>query len=159
MRCKAYEYWRYIDEVEEEIKRKVLSVKKKCPKIIFKGFEFEGEGPFYRFELDRNDRYPYFKSKGGSFKKRAKDDKQTCMMCGLSVQRNFEETKKAMSKVLEYVKNKFPNSTKKILICENLKQHGEVYKTPTRTGGSSHHTFFPCENYNPDIVWKVLEEI
>ncbi len=157
MRCNDYEYWKLVEEVEQEIRNLIQSIKEYCPKNLLADLRKEPSGIFYRFEIERFDRYPYFIGNKERFKK-AKDNKYRCMMCGLSVYRSYENSKKALEKVLSARLRKFPNLKNqdyRILICENLIDYGELYNTPTI--GSEHYTFFPCSNYNPNDVWKIYE--
>lgn len=159
MNCKSYDYWRYEGEIREDIRESIISIKDKCPREILNHLKFEGEGIFYRFEIDETDTYPYFKSNPDLFKERSRNRKSVCMMCELSVFRSLEETKEALLKVLNSKRRKVPNRfiTPKVVICRNLSKHGEVYNTPSV--GSPHYTFFPCEGYDPERVWTVLEEL
>ncbi len=158
MKYTDYEYWKLMKEVEQEIRNLIQSIKEDCPKNLLADLRKESSGIFYRFEIERSDRYTYFISNKERFKK-AKDNKYRCMMCGLSVYLSYENSKEALGRVLSARSIKFPNLKKqgyKILICENLKDYGELYNTPTI--GSKHYTFFPCSNYNPNNVWKIYEE-
>ncbi len=159
MRCKTYDYWKYIDSVKQNIGQKVRAIKEDCPKNILGKPEDNINCRFFRFQIDEQDLYPYFKGKPSLFLTRARDKKSICIMCGLSTYTSYEETERSMQSVLNArlnkMSSKLPNLNAKILFCDNLAEYGEVYDTSTR--GGKHYTFFPCEGYDPNKVWKVYK--
>ncbi len=150
---RRYDYIKLIDKAnDDEVKSMVSNIKDDCPeKILRKAQQISEEKEIWRFIRGNKDKYPYFISNPKLFKKRAqcgKDKFNICIGCGLSVFLSKEAT-------LATIREKLPRQRFKIVKAQYKPDLGNLYITGVEKG-KGHCTFFPCENFNYDKIFKEI---
>ena len=151
---RKYHYIKLINRADNDIRRKIEKIKSDCPeKILNNAPEIKEECKIFRFARigrEEQDKYPYFISNPQLFRKRSKTERETCMMCGLSVFLSIEDVEKTINQI----RQKYPKA--KFLILEGYfkPENGVLYLTSTDK--KKHCTFFPCENFAHDRCFRLI---